>query len=75
MVFLPNPPVKDAAMGEADKSLRLSCEIQNLFHQELCSKNNPPEADKSSEYKSYACLSCGMRSIFHHGGYVFISPI
>jgi hypothetical protein len=27
MVFLPNPPVEDAAGGEADKSLRLPCEM------------------------------------------------
>jgi hypothetical protein len=27
MVFLPNPPVEDAAGGEADKSLRLPREI------------------------------------------------
>jgi len=31
MVFLPNPPVKDAACGEADKSLRLPCEMRRLF--------------------------------------------
>jgi hypothetical protein len=27
MVFFPNPPVEDAAGGEADKSLRLPCEM------------------------------------------------
>jgi hypothetical protein len=27
MVFLPNPPVEDAAGGEADKSLRPPCEM------------------------------------------------
>jgi hypothetical protein len=27
MVFLPNPPAEDAAGGEADKSLRLPCEM------------------------------------------------
>ena len=27
MVFLPNPPVEDAAGSEADKSLRLPCEM------------------------------------------------
>ena len=27
MVFWPNPPVEDAAGGEADKSLRLPCEM------------------------------------------------
>jgi hypothetical protein len=75
MVFLLNPPDKDAAIGEADKSLRLSCEIQSLFHRELCSKNNLPEADKSSEYESYACLPSGMRSIFPWSAYVFISLI
>ena len=31
MVFLPNPPVEDAAGGEADKSLRLPCEMRSLF--------------------------------------------
>jgi hypothetical protein len=31
MVFLSNPPVEDAAGGEADKSLRLPCEMQSLF--------------------------------------------
>jgi len=31
MVFLPNPPVEDAAGGEADKSQRLPCEMQSLF--------------------------------------------
>jgi len=31
MVFLPNPPVEDAAGGEADKSLRLPCEMRRLF--------------------------------------------
>jgi hypothetical protein len=32
MVFLPNPPVEDAACGEADKYLRLPREMQSLFH-------------------------------------------
>ena len=31
MVFLPNPPVEDAAGGEANKSLRLPCEMRSLF--------------------------------------------
>jgi hypothetical protein len=31
MVFLPNPPVEDAAGGEADKSLCLPCEMRSLF--------------------------------------------
>ena len=31
MVILPNPPVEDAAGGEADKSLRLPCEMRSLF--------------------------------------------
>jgi hypothetical protein len=33
MALFRNPPVKDAADGEADKSLRLPCEMQSLFHQ------------------------------------------
>ena len=32
MVFLLNPPVEDAAGGEADKSLRLPREMRSLFH-------------------------------------------
>jgi hypothetical protein len=32
MVFLPNPPVEDAAGGEADKSLILTREMRSLFH-------------------------------------------
>jgi hypothetical protein len=31
MVFMPNPPVEDAAGGEAGKSLRLPCEMRSLF--------------------------------------------
>jgi hypothetical protein len=31
MVFLLNPPVEDAAGGEADKSLRLPREMRSLF--------------------------------------------
>jgi hypothetical protein len=31
MVFLSNPPVEDAAGGEADKSLRLPREMRSLF--------------------------------------------
>jgi hypothetical protein len=36
MTILPNPPVEDAACGEADNSLRLHClpyETFYLFHQ------------------------------------------
>jgi hypothetical protein len=29
--FLPNPPVEDTAIGEADKFLRLPCEMRSLF--------------------------------------------
>jgi hypothetical protein len=29
--FLPNPPVEDAACGEADKFLRLPREMRSLF--------------------------------------------
>jgi len=29
--FFPNPPVEDATGGEADKSLRLPCEMRSLF--------------------------------------------
>ena len=29
---MPNPPVEDAACGEADKSLCLPREMQSLFH-------------------------------------------
>ena len=39
MVFLLNPPVEDAAGGEADKSLRLPREMQRLFHQGMLKKN------------------------------------
>jgi hypothetical protein len=31
MVILSNPPVKDAAGGEADKSLRLPCGMRSLL--------------------------------------------
>jgi len=31
IAFFRNPPVKDAAGGEADKSLRLPCEMRSLF--------------------------------------------
>jgi hypothetical protein len=31
VIFWPNPPVEDAAGGEADKSLRLPCEMRSLF--------------------------------------------
>ena len=31
MIFLPSPPVEDAAGGEADKSLCLPCEMRSLF--------------------------------------------
>jgi len=31
MALFRNPPVEDAAGGEADKSLRLPCEMQSLF--------------------------------------------
>jgi hypothetical protein len=47
MVLLSNPPVEDAAIGEADKSLRYAQKITR--HRTL--------ADKSSEYQLYASLS------------------
>jgi hypothetical protein len=31
MVFLPKPPVEDAAGSEADKSMRLPCGMRSLF--------------------------------------------
>ena len=49
MVFLPNPP-------EADKSLRLPCEMRSLFLWGYAQKitRHRTLADKSSEYQLYA---------------------
>ena len=59
MVFLPNPPVEDAAAGEADKSLRLPREMRSLFLRVYAQKitRHRALADKSSEYQPYAGLS------------------
>jgi hypothetical protein len=52
MVFLPNPP-------EADKSLRLPCEMRSLFLWGYAQKitRHRTLASKSSEYYTYAGLS------------------
>jgi len=50
MALLPNPP-------EADKSLRLPCEMRSLFLWGYAQKTTRHRtlADKSSEYQIYAC--------------------
>jgi hypothetical protein len=59
MVFLPKPPVEDAAGGEADKSLRLPCEMRSLFLWGYAQKiiRHRTLADKYSEYQLYARLA------------------
>jgi hypothetical protein len=42
MVFLPNPPVEDAAGGEADKSLCLPCLPNGMFLKFLFHRGEMP---------------------------------
>jgi len=60
MVFLPNPPVEDAAGGEADKSLRLFCGMRSLFLWGY--------AQKIILGISFICL---LVPVFQRGGYFF----
>jgi len=63
MVFLSNPPVEDAAGGEADKSLRLPCGMRSLFLWGY--------AQKIILGISFICL---LVPVFQRGGYFFRMP-
>jgi hypothetical protein len=55
MVFLPKPPVEDAACGEeADKSLRILREMQRIFNRGYAQKKS--SFIRFTEYLTYKIL-------------------
>jgi len=60
MVFLPNPP-------EADKSLRLPCEMRSLFLWGYAQKNNPRNINHMPVVIFFACLDLEQKSSFLDG--------